>query len=159
MFFRQALQRIQCVLGLRFLPFRFQRWLLCRATRVVECINFAGFVGYGLVFAIDGRDLYYHHIFHKFRENVPLSALIFCLLMLAIAQFFSMLKQSAASDLISGVVLIVSGIAWAMVAAAFAFAYPPLNTDLVFPSIMMLVCMVAGNNLIDYGLDGFGEEQ
>lgn len=142
----------QHLANLRFLPSKLQRWLLHNATRVVEFISASGLFGYAVVFFLDGESLYTQHIYHKFQENIPLPLLVLILTATALLQIWAMVKCSPKSNVMSGGLLIWSGILWSLLMAAFVLTYPPANTGIVFPAIMTFVCYIAGNNLVDFGI-------
>ena len=131
----------------RFLPFKFQKWLFETGTRAVKFVNAVGLMGFAMVLLAYGEVLYQYRLYVKF-EGIPPVLLAIVMAALALLQVISMMGKTARSQVIGGYLLICSGLVWFLVAVAFWASYPPLSTGVVFPSMMALICPLAGDNLI-----------
>lgn len=131
----------------RFLPAKFQRWLFSTGTQAVKFVNAFGLFGYAMVFFLYGEVLYQYKLYDKF-DTAPPKVTATVMLVLAVLQIILMVGKTDRSQIIGGYLLICSGFVWFMVAVAFWASYPPLSTGVVFPSVMALICPLAGDNLI-----------
>lgn len=142
-----VLKWIKWVFDWRFLPAKLQRWLFSTGTRAVKFVNAFGLFGYAMVFFLYGEVLYQYKLYDKF-DTVPPKVTATVMLVLAVLQIILMVGKTDRSQIIGGYLLICSGFVWFMVAVAFWASYPPLSTGVVFPSVMALICPLAGDNLI-----------
>ena len=138
---------VKWVFDWRFLPFKFQKWLFETGTRAVKFVNAARLMGFAMVLFGLGDVLYKYKLYDKF-ESVPPPISAAVMLVLAALQIVSMVGKTDRSQIVGGYMLICSGFVWFMVAVAFWASYPPLSTGVVFPSVMALICPLAGDNLI-----------
>lgn len=142
-----VLKWIKWVFDWRFLPAKFQRWLFSTGTRAVKFVNAFGLFGYAMVFFLYGKVLYQYKLYDKFDTASPkVTATV--MLVLAVLQIISMVGKTDRYQIIGGYLLICSGFVWLLVAVAFGASYPPLSTGVVFPSLLAVVCPLAGDNLI-----------
>lgn len=142
-----VLKWIKWVFDWRFLPAKFQRWLFSTGTQAVKFVNAFGLFGYAMVFFLYGKVLYQYKLYDKF-DTAPPKVTATVMLVLAVLQIILMVGKTDRSQIIGGYLLICSGFVWFMVAVAFWASYPPLSTGVVFPSVMALICPLAGDNLI-----------
>lgn len=142
-----VLKWIKWVFDWRFLPAKFQRWLFSTGTQAVKFVNAFGLFGYAMVFFLYGEVLYQYKLYDKF-DTAPPKVTATVMLVLAVLQIILMVGKTDRSQIIGGYLLICSGFVWFMVAVAFWASYPPLSTGVVFPSVMALICPLAGDNLI-----------
>ena len=138
---------LKWVFDWRFLPFKFQKWLFETGTRAIKFVNALCLFGFAVVLFGFGEVLYKYKLYDKF-ESVPPPVLASVMATLALLQVISMFGKPSRSQIIGGYMLICSGLVWFMVAVAFWASYPPLSTGVVFPSVMALICPLAGDNLI-----------
>ena len=138
---------VKWVFDWRFLPFKFQKWLFETGTRAIKFVNALCLFGFAVVLFGFGEVLYKYKLYDKF-ESVPPPVLASVMATLALLQVISMFGKPSRSQIIGGYMLICSGLVWFMVAVAFWASYPPLSTGVVFPSVMALICPLAGDNLI-----------
>ena len=138
---------IKWVFDWRFLPAKFQKWLFETGTRAIKFVNAFGLLGYAVVLFGFGDVLYKYKLYDKFDAAPPaMTALVMTIL--AILQVIFMLGKTDRAQVLGGYLLICSGFVWFMVAVAFGASYPPLSTGVVFPSLLAIVCPLAGDNLI-----------
>lgn len=142
-----VLKWIKWVFDWRFLPAKFQRWLFSTGTRAVKFVNAFGLFGYAMVFFLHGEVLYQYKLYDKF-DTAPPKVTATVMLVLAVLQIISMVGKTDRYQIIGGYLLICSGFVWFLVAVAFGASYPPLSTGVVFPSLLAVVCPLAGDNLI-----------
>lgn len=138
---------VKWVFDWRFLPFKFQKWLFETGTRAIKFINASCLFGFAVVLFGFGDVLYKYKLYDKF-ESVPPPVSASVMATLALLQVISMFGKTNRSQIVGGYMLICSGFVWFMVAVAFWASYPPLSTGVVFPSVMALICPLAGDNLI-----------
>ena len=138
---------VKWVFDWRFLPFKFQKWLFETGTRAVKFVNAASLMGFAMVLFGFGDVLYKYKLYDKF-ESIPPPISAAVMLVLAALQIVLMVGKTDRSQIVGGYMLICSGFVWFMVAVAFWASYPPLSTGVVFPSVMALICPLAGDNLI-----------
>ena len=138
---------LKWVFDWRFLPFKFQKWLFETGTRAIKFVNALCLFGFAVVLFGFGEALYKYKLYDKF-ESVPPPVLASVMATLALLQVISMFGKPSRSQIIGGYMLICSGLVWFVVAVAFWASYPPLSTGVVFPSVMALICPLAGDNLI-----------
>lgn len=150
--------RIKWLLDWRFLPSRFQMWSFGTGTRVVEFISGIGLLGFALVFWLDADLLLHYPIYYKF-QHAPSLLLVSMLGSVGIMQLWAMLYWSHRSNIISGYLLIAGSLIWALVSVAFWAAYPPAHTGMVLPPILVLLCVLAGRNLINFSKFAEGVEK
>lgn len=141
--------RIKWLLDWRFLPSRFQMWSFGTGTRVVEFISGIGLLGFALVFWLDADLLLHYPIYYKF-QHAPSLLLVMVFGLVGTTQLWAMLYWSHRRNVISGYLLIAGSLIWALVSVAFWAAYPPAHTGIVLPPILMLLCVLAGRNLMNY---------
>lgn len=144
-----SLKWVKYMLEWRFLPVRFQKWLLGTGTRVVEFISGIGLLGFALVFWLDADLLLHYPIYYKF-QHAPSLLLVMGFGLVGTTQLWAMLYWSHRSNVISGYLLIAGSLIWALVSVAFWAAYPPAHTGMVLPPILVLLCVLAGRNLINF---------
>lgn len=138
---------IKWVFDWRFLPFKFQKWLFETGTQAIKFVNAFGLLGYAVVLFGFGDVLYKYKLYDEFESVLhPISAAV--MLVLAALQIVLMVGKTDRSQIVGGYLLICSGFVWFMVAVAFGASYPPLSTGVVFPSLLAIVCPLAGDNLI-----------
>ena len=130
------------------LPYALHNWLLATGTRIVELVSAAGMLGYALVFAANGARLTTLPLYYKFAA-LPHWAVVGTFLLLGALQLVLLPFKSPRSNVLSGFLLVVSSLVWFLVLAAFDAARPPANTGMVFPTIMSVLCMLAGSRLVD----------
>lgn len=118
------------------------------ATRPFELFNSSFLIWYGYVFAVDGKELYTHHIYQSF-QDIPLEVAIGIFVLLGVAQFVLTWRDSPNSNILSGFVLILSSLVWFLMTAAFSQAYPPLNMDMFACGLMCIASITSGKYLID----------
>ncbi|UOP05357.1 hypothetical protein [Conchiformibius kuhniae] len=137
------------LLGWRFLPRRLQDWLFGTGTRAVELISGLGLLGFALAFANHAALLTRYPIYHKF-ATAPPALTVSVLAAVGLAQLLLMVWHSPRANILSGFVLLVGGVLWFLIFAAFSANYPPFNPSMALPFILAAVCSLAGKNLIDY---------
>lgn len=153
-----SLKWVKYMLEWRFLPVRFQKWLFGTGTRVVEFISGIGLLGFALVFWLDADLLLHYPIYYKF-QHAPSLLLVMVLGLVGTTQLWAMLYWSHRRNVISGYLLIAGSLIWALVSVAFWAAYPPAHTGMVLPPILMLLCVLAGRNLINFSKFAEGVEK
>lgn len=126
---------------------QFHTWLFDTGARVLEFINGASLIGYGLVFLLDNDLLNSYPIYYKFK-TLPETPTMLFLIVLGLFQLIAMHWRGWRGETASGFALIVSAFVWLMIFAAFFGDYPPLNTGMVFPIILWLLDTLAGKAIM-----------
>ena len=143
--------RIKWLLDFRFLPSKFQYWLFQRGTRAIEFISAIGLIGFAVVFHINDGTMYDLPLYHKFAE-IEEWKIVVTLGVVGCLQALTLGYSSVKATALSGYMLLISALIWALISVAFYMSYPPLNTGMVVPPLLAFVCMLAGHNMIQYAL-------
>ena len=145
--FKTAIEFLQWIFNLRFLPDKVQKWLFGTGTRAVEVMNTLIMLGFAFVLLSSNQDFFIVDPYEKFERLHPhtLSVIMF---IVAIAQLIMACFKSARSNVLSGFFLLVSALIWFIVFASFTAAYPPLSTGIFTYLVLSVVCALAGRALV-----------
>ncbi|WP_147283903.1 hypothetical protein [Bergeriella denitrificans] len=125
----------------------FKQWLL-RGSRLIQLGSALGFLGYAVVFGIDGDLLYEMPIYEKFKTlNAFYLALFFT--GFSGAQISALFGRGVRGEAAAGYLLLVAALIWLLVSVAFQAAYPPLNTGFVLPTVLWLMCTLTGISMME----------
>lgn len=124
-----------------------RRWVLQTGTRAVEGLNALLLILFSVVMVINYFDLL--QLPSYFRFNLTTWWHWLGVLVLAVAQVAAMTCKSNRSNQISGLILMLSGCIWFLIAAIFsANSAGVLNTGVTTYSVVSLFCTAAGYELL-----------
>ncbi len=141
--------RLRWVLDWRFLPDRLQKWLFDTGTRGIEIFNATFMLAFAVVFLFEGSGVYLTPAYYKFQL---IDTLIWAVVFVSLGslQLIALCYTSCRSNIISGYLLTVSSLLWAIVTVSFWASSPPLNTGMFISPVLATICLLAGRNMITH---------
>lgn len=127
--------------------YRFKMWLL-RGSRLIQLGSGLGFLGYALVFQVDGSILIAMPIYEKFKALHDYN-LIWFFSVCGALQLGALFMRGIRGEAAAGYLLLLAALVWSLISGAFTAAYPPLNTGFVLPSVLTLMCVLTGTSMME----------
>lgn len=143
------LQLLYSLLDLRFLPDKLQKWLFDTGTRVITVTSALIMIGFAGIFILGGSEIFNLKLYKGFLLLQPFTLEVL-LLSVALLQLIITIFKSNRCHVLSGYLLILSALIWAVISATFLASYPPLTTGMTTYPVLAVVCALAGRNLINY---------
>ncbi|WMY90938.1 hypothetical protein [Snodgrassella communis] len=144
-----VLKLLHSLLDLRFLPNKLQKWLFYTGTRVITVTSALIMIGFAGVFLLGGSEVFNLKLYKGFLLLHPYTLAVL-LIGVALLQLIIAIFKSNRCSVLSGYLLILSALIWAVISATFWASYPPLTTGMTTYPVLTVVCALAGRNLINY---------
>ncbi|WP_180295766.1 hypothetical protein [Snodgrassella communis] len=106
-------------------------------------------IGFAGVFLLGGSEVFNLKLYKGFLLLHPYTLAVL-LIGVALLQLIIAIFKSNRCSVLSGYLLILSALIWAVISATFWASYPPLTTGMTTYPVLTVVCALAGRNLINY---------